>query len=62
MRYTTHESVYIKGKRCNAVILSEEDYDSLQETLYLYSIPNLVKSILDAGKKPLEERADKLEW
>jgi len=51
----THEPIYIKGKRNNAVIISEEDYEGLQETLYLYSIPGLVKRILEASKEPLEE-------
>ncbi|ABV75156.1 Antitoxin of toxin-antitoxin system StbD [Rickettsia akari str. Hartford] len=36
----THEPIYIKGKRNNAVIISEQDYEGLQETLYLYSKPS----------------------
>lgn len=51
----THEPIYIKGKRNDAVILSREDYESMQETLYLHSIPGLVEEILEAGKEPLEE-------
>lgn len=51
----THEPIYIKGKRCNAVIMSEEDYESLQETLYLLSIPGMRESIIEASKEPLEE-------
>ncbi|HJD58955.1 MAG: type II toxin-antitoxin system Phd/YefM family antitoxin [Rickettsia sp.] len=51
----THEPIYIKGKRNNAVIISEQDYEGLQETLYLYSKPGLVKRILEASKEPLEE-------
>lgn len=48
----------------NAVLMSEEDYNALQETIYLYSVPGLVESILDAEKEdpkkmkkynPLEE-------
>ncbi|MBR2208598.1 MAG: type II toxin-antitoxin system Phd/YefM family antitoxin [Synergistaceae bacterium] len=35
----------------NAVLISEDDWNSLQETMYLYSIPGLVESILDANKK-----------
>ena len=38
-----------KGK--NAVIMSEEDYNAIQETVYLYSVPGLVKSILKANKE-----------
>jgi len=51
----THEPIYIKGKRNNAVIISEQDYEGLQETLYLYSKPGLVKRILEASKEPLEK-------
>jgi len=42
----THEPIYIKGKRSDAVILSKEDYESMQETLYLHSIPGLVEKII----------------
>jgi len=58
----SHEPIILKGKRNNVVILAQEDYDSLQETLYLHSIPGLVQSILDASKEPLEECSDKLDW
>ena len=39
----------------NAVLVSEEEWNSLQETLYLYSIPGMVESIIAAGKEPLSE-------
>ena len=39
------------SKGDNAVLISEEDYNALQETIYLYSIPGLVESILDADKQ-----------
>ena len=39
------------SKGGNAVLMSEEDYNALQETIYLYSVPGLVKSILDADKE-----------
>ena len=51
----THEPIYIKGKRNDAVIISKEDYEGLQEALYIYSVPGLVESILEASKEPLEE-------
>jgi prevent-host-death family protein len=35
----THKPIYIKGKRNNAVIISEENYEGLQETLVIYSVP-----------------------
>jgi antitoxin YefM len=51
----THEPIYIKGKHNNAVIISEEDYEGLQETLAIYSVPKLVESILESSNEPLEE-------
>ena len=39
------------SKGGNAVLMSEEDYNALQETIYLYSVPGLVGSILDADKQ-----------
>ncbi len=60
--HESHEPVILKGKRSSAVMLSQEDYDSLQETLYLYSIPKLVDSILEASKEPLEECSNELDW
>ena len=39
----------------NAVLVSEDDWNSLQETLYLYSVPGLVESIIEARKEPLSE-------
>jgi len=50
----THEPIYIKGKRSDAVIMSKDDYESMQETLYLHSIPGLVEKILEASVEPLE--------
>lgn len=42
-----------RGK--NAVLISEDDWNAIQETLYLNSIPGMTESILKAGKEPLEE-------
>ena len=43
---TTHEPVYVTGKTGNVVMLSEEDYRSIQETLYLCSVPGMREKIL----------------
>jgi antitoxin YefM len=51
----THEPTYIKSKKGNVVIISEEDYEGLQETLAIYSVPGLAKEILDASNSPSEE-------
>ncbi|MBM3701168.1 MAG: type II toxin-antitoxin system Phd/YefM family antitoxin [Actinobacteria bacterium] len=52
---TTHEPVYITGKKGNVVILSEEDFRSIQETLYLSSIPGMGEKIMKGLKVPLDE-------
>ncbi len=41
-----------RGK--NAVLISEDDWNAIQETLYLNAIPGMVESIIEAGKEPLE--------
>lgn len=58
----THEPIQISGKRNNAVLVSEDDWRSIQETLHLSSNPDLRKSIIDGLNTPLSETTDKLEW
>ena len=58
----SHEPVIISGKRNNAVLVSEEDWKSIQETLYLVSIPGMRESILAGMKEPLEESSKDLDW
>ena len=58
----SHEPVIISGKRNNAVLLSEEDWKSIQETLYLMSIPGMKESIREAMSEPLAESAEKIDW
>lgn len=50
-----NDVVNVSTKNGNAVIMSEEDYNSLMETLYLVSVPGLADTIKEAGKEPLEE-------
>ena len=42
-----------RGK--NGVLISEDDWNAIQETLYLNSIPGMAESIVEAGKEPLED-------
>ena len=42
-----HEPVTITGKRGNAVLLAEEDWNAINETLYLLSVPGMRESIID---------------
>ncbi|BAK96448.1 predicted antitoxin of toxin-antitoxin stability system [Rickettsia japonica] len=57
-----HKPVYIKGKRNNVVIISEEDYRNMEETLYLLSIPNMHKSLIEGRAEPIAKCSDKLNW
>lgn len=51
-----------RGK--NAVLLSEDDWNAVQETLYLMSVPGLTESIIAGGQTPLDECVpeDEVEW
>ena len=51
----THETVYIKSKKGNAVIISEEKYNWLEATVAIYSVPGLVKDMLEASNSSSEE-------
>jgi len=59
-----HSPVLIAGKRNNVVLVSKEDWDAIQETIYLNSIPNMVQSIQSAAEEPIEECTDikDLDW
>ena len=58
----SHEPVQITGKRNSAVLISEDDWRSIQETLYLPSIPNMKESIVRGLKTPVEECHKDLGW
>ena len=49
------EIININTKKGNAVIMSEADYNSIMETLYLSSNPDVKKSIIDGINTPVEE-------
>lgn len=58
----SHEPILISGKRNNAVLISEDDWRSVQETLFLAAIPGMKESILEGMKEPLSESARALDW
>jgi len=58
----SHEPIIISGKRNNAVLISEEDWMSIQETLFLVSIPGMKESIINGMKEPLEKSIKKMDW
>jgi antitoxin YefM len=58
----THEPVQIVGKRNSAVLVSEEDWRAIQETLYLVSIPGMRESIKEGLNTPVEECSEDPGW
>ena len=58
----SHDPIQIVGKRNSAVLVSEEDWRAIQETLYLSSIPGMRESIREGLKTPVEECEEGLEW
>jgi len=58
----SHEPVHITGKRASAVLLAEEDWRSVQETLYLVSIPGMRESIRKGLKTPVEKCSKEPGW
>ncbi len=51
----TSEPVLITGKRNNAVLVSEDDWRSIQETLYLSQVTGLKESLIEGKNTPVEE-------
>ena len=58
----THEPVHITGRSKSAVLIGEDDWRSIEETLYLLSIPGMRDSITKGMKESLEKGSTKLEW
>ena len=59
---SSHEPVIITGKRSNAVLIAEEDWRAIEETLYLTSMPRLRVSIVDGLNTPLAKTSKTLKW
>tara|TARA_R110002111_G_scaffold12418_1_gene36611 strand:- start:374 stop:616 length:243 start_codon:yes stop_codon:yes gene_type:complete len=58
----SHTPIQITGKRSNAVLVSEEDWSSIQETLFLLSIPGMRESIKTGMETPVDDCASSLKW
>jgi antitoxin YefM len=58
----SHEPVIISGKRNNAVLISEEDWQAIQETLFLDAIPGMRESIIEGMKEPISGSSKELGW
>jgi antitoxin YefM len=59
---SSHEPVQITGKRGAAMLVGEDDWRAVQETLYLVSIPGMRESIREGMATPVDECADEIDW
>ncbi len=57
-----HHPIHIAGKTNTGVLISDDDWRSIQETLYLLAVPGLRESILAEGKTPMSECSQELTW
>jgi antitoxin YefM len=58
----THQPIVITGKRGNSVLISAEDWEAIQETLYLLSVPGMRESIKAGMAESIESCAKELDW
>ena len=58
----SHTPVQIAGRRNVAVLISEDDWRAIQETLYLLSVPGMRESIREGLRTPVKECEEELDW
>lgn len=58
----SHEPIVISGKRSNAVLIAQEDWSAIQETLHLLSVPGMRESIKAGMSESIDTCADELDW
>lgn len=58
----SHEHILITGKRNNAVLVSEDDWRAIQETLFLLGVPGMRESIQDGLATPVQDCESELDW
>jgi len=59
---STHQPVVITGKRGNAVLVSEDDWNAILETLHLLSVPGMRESIKEGLNQDLSDSSKELDW
>jgi antitoxin YefM len=59
---TNHEPIVITGKRNSVVLVSAEDWLSIQETIYLLSVPGMRESIQQGLQSSVDDCAKELPW
>ena len=58
----THEPIQITGKRSSAVLVAEDDWRAIQESLFLVSIPGMRESIRLGLATPVSACSEELDW
>ena len=58
----THRPIMITGEHGNAVLLAEEDWNAINETLHLVSIPGMRESIREGMESSLDDCDRELDW
>ena len=58
----SHEPVVITGKRGNAVLLAEDDWNAINETLHLLSVPGMRESIVEGMQESIDSASTELNW
>jgi antitoxin YefM len=58
----SHQPIHIAGKRTSAVLLAAEDWQAIQETLFLLSVPGMRESVKEGMVEPLKDSAKALDW
>lgn len=58
----SHQPIVISGKRSNAVLISEEDWAAIQETLFLLSVRGMRESIKAGMAEPADACSSELDW
>ena len=59
---TSHEPIQILSEAANGILVSEEDWRAVQESLFLLSIPGMRESIREGIAAPIEECDEELRW
>jgi antitoxin YefM len=58
----SHQPIHITGKRTDAVLVAAEDWQAIQETLFLLSVPGMREAIKEGMAEPLDESAEEPDW
>lgn len=58
----SHRPIHISGKNSRAVLVSEDDWNAIQETLFLLAVPGMRESIKAGMAEPVADSAKALDW